>query len=259
MHPYSETPILHTDSQAWEGMRRAGACAASVLDWITPYVAEGISTQELDRLCHEKIQAMGAIPACLGYRGYPKTICTSLNDVVCHGIPQSDFLKRGDILNIDVTVIVDGWHGDTSRMFCIGEPFPQAKRLVQAAFEAMWAGIHVIKPGATLGDVGYAIQHVAKAHGFSVVRDYCGHGIGRVFHAPPQVLNYGTPGSGLVLQPGMFLTVEPMLNVGQGLTRVLSDGWTVVTKDKSLSAQWEHTLGVTETGYEIFTSSMSKD
>lgn len=241
---------------AYESMRRAGTLAARVLDFITPYVQAGVSTERLDDLCRDFIHSQGAISACLNYKGYPKHICTSINEVVCHGIPSpTTILKDGDIINIDVTVIVDGWHGDTSRMFMVGKPSLQAQKVVQAAYEAMMAGIAAVKPGATTGDIGHAIQTVAASYGFSVVREYCGHGIGRVFHDKPHVLNYGTPGEGVVLEPGMFFTVEPMINVGTYRTKLLKDGWTVLTCDQKLSAQWEHTVGVTDTGCEIFTRS----
>jgi methionyl aminopeptidase len=242
-------------AEAFEGMRRAGHLAAETLDYITPYIKPGITTGELDRLCHEYIVARDAIPAPLGYRGFPKSICTSVNHVVCHGIPGDKRLAEGDILNIDVTVILDGWHGDTSRMFFVGEVGVKARKLVDVTYEAMMRGIEVVKPGATLGDIGHAIQSFAESHRFSVVRDFCGHGLGRIFHEAPSVLHYGEPGTGLVLREGMFFTVEPMINAGRWEVKVLSDGWTAVTKDRSLSAQFEHSVGVTETGHEIFTLS----
>jgi methionyl aminopeptidase len=237
-------------------MRAAGRLAAEVIDYITNYVKEGVSTDYLNDLCHNKIIESGAIPAPLGYRGYPKSICTSINHVVCHGIPNEKLLKNGDILNIDVTVILEGWHGDTSRMFYIGEPSIKAKRLTQITYEAMMLGIEQVKPGAHLGDIGNAIQTHAEKNGFSVVRDYCGHGIGRIFHTEPNVVHYGRKGSGVMLKEGMFFTIEPMINAGSYETLLSKhDGWTVTTRDKSLSAQFEHTIGVTKNGFEIFTKS----
>ena len=247
---------LHRSLEAFEGMRKAGALAASVLDMITDHVNVGVTTEELDRLCHMFITKHGAIPAPLEYKGFPKSICTSINHVVCHGIPEERKLRDGDIVNIDVTVILDGWHGDTSRMYLVGDKVPvKAKRLVDVTYDAMMAGIEAVKPGATLGDVGHAIQQVAEAERFSVVRDFCGHGLGRVFHAPPSVLHIGQPGEGTVLEPGMFFTIEPMINTGDYRTKILADGWTAVTRDRGLSAQFEHSLAVTETGFEIFTLS----
>jgi methionyl aminopeptidase len=238
------------------GMRKAGRLAAEVLDYITPFVKPGVTTEHLDKLCHDFILDHNAIPACLGYKGYPKVICTSINHVVCHGIPDDRVLVDGDIMNIDVTVILDGWYGDTSRMYTAGEKVPvKARLLMDATYEAMMRGIQAVRPGATLGDIGHAIQSYAEGERFSVVRDFCGHGIGRVFHMAPSVLHYGTPGRGTVLKPGVFLTIEPMINAGGWQTKILNDGWTAVTKDRSLSAQFEHTLAVTETGYEIFTLS----
>ena len=235
-------------------MRIAGRLAADVLDMIGDYVKPGITTGELDRICHDYITGVqGAIPAPLNYRGFPKSICTSVNHVVCHGIPGDRRLKAGDAVNIDVTVIKDGFHGDTSRMFFVGKPGIQAQRLAEVAFEAMWAGIEQLAPGNHLGDVGAAVQHHVEKNRFSVVREYCGHGIGRVFHEDPQVLHYGTPGTGMELRAGMTLTVEPMVNAGKPAVKLLPDGWTVVTKDHSLSAQWEHTVLVTETGHEVLT------
>ncbi len=238
-----------------EAMREAGKLAAEVLDLIGEYVQPGVSTEELDRICREHIVGrQKAVPANLGYRGFPKTICTSVNNVICHGIPSaSKVLKAGDIVNIDVTVIKDGWHGDTSRMYYAGEPNVLARRLVDTTFEAMWRGIRAVRPGATLGDIGHAIQSYAEANRFSVVREYCGHGIGRVYHEDPQVLHYGQPGTGLRLVPGMTFTIEPMINAGARHTRLLPDGWTVVTKDQSLSAQWEHTIVVTDDGFDVLT------
>jgi len=237
----------------FEGMRKAGRLAARTLDFITPYVKEGITTQELNDLCHDFMIRHNATPATLGYRGFTRSICTSVNHVVCHGIPGSKKLQTGDILNIDVTVILDGWFGDTSRMFVIGKTSLKAQKLIEVTYEAMMRGIEVVRPGAYVGDIGYAIQSYAESKGFSVVRDFCGHGLGRVFHAAPEVLHFGTPHTGPELKEGMFFTVEPMINVGRYEIKILSDGWTAVTRDKSLSAQFEHSLGVTATGYEIFT------
>ena len=243
---------------AFEGMRKAGILAAQTLDYITPFIVPGVTTGELDRLCHEFIVGNDAIPAPLGYRGFPKSICTSINHVVCHGIPGDRRLMEGDTLNIDVTVILDGWHGDTSRMYFVGERIPlKAKKLVDVTYEAMMRGIAVVKPGLHIGAIGNAIQRYAESHRYSVVRDFCGHGVGRVFHDAPSILHYGNPEDGPVLLEGMFFTVEPMINLGRWEVKVLSDGWTAVTKDRSLSAQFEHTIGVTATGYEIFTVSPS--
>jgi methionyl aminopeptidase len=234
--------------------RRAGMLAADVLQMIAGHVRPGVSTDELDRLCHDYIvNVQQAIPANIGYHGYPKTICASVNHVICHGIPSDKALKNGDILNIDVAIIKDGWFGDTSRMFFVGEPGILAKRLVRTTYEAMRAGIQQVRPGATLGDVGHAIQTVAHREGFSVVREYCGHGIGQIYHDEPQVMHVGRPGEGLTLKPGMVFTIEPMINAGKAAVKHLPDGWTVVTKDRSLSAQWEHMVAVTESGFEILT------
>jgi methionyl aminopeptidase len=239
-----------------EKMRVAGRLAADVLDMITPHVVAGITTGELDQLCHDYIvNEQRAIPAPLNYKGFPRSICTSVNHQVCHGIPGEKRLKKGDIINIDVTVIKDGYHGDTSRMFFVGEPPIQARRLVEVTRECMYRGIEQVRPGAHLGDIGHAVQQHAEQHGFSVVREYCGHGIGRIFHEDPQVLHYGHPGTGMQLVPGLTFTVEPMINAGRPEVRLLPDNWTVVTRDHSLSAQWEHTVLVTETGYEILTPS----
>src|SRR3954467_6931463 len=240
-------------------MRVACKLASEVLDYITPFVTAGVTTGELDRLCHEyMLKEQGTVPAPLnyqppGYPPYPKATCISVNDVICHGIPGDKTLKNGDALNIDITVIKEGYFGDTSRMFIVGEGSILAKRLVQTTFECMWLGIDQVRPGAHLGDIGYAIQKHAEAQGYSVVREYCGHGIGKVFHEDPQVLHYGQPGTGLRLQKGMTFTMEPMVNAGKPYTRLLPDGWTVVTKDHSLSAQWEHTIAVTDDGFEILT------
>ena len=237
-----------------EKMRVAGRLAAEVLEMIEAHIRPGVSTDELDQLCHQHIiNAQQAIPAPLNYRGFPKSICTSLNHQVCHGIPGERRLKNGDMLNIDITVIKDGFHGDTSKIFFVGEPSVIARRLATVSYECMCMGIRMVKPGVRLGDIGYAIQRHAEAHNFSVVREYCGHGIGREFHEDPQVLHYGRPGTGMALEPGMTFTIEPMINAGKRHTKVLKDGWTVVTKDHSLSAQWEHTVLVTETGYQVLT------
>jgi len=241
--------------EGFAGMRKAGKLAAEVLDFITPHVQVGVTTEELDRLCHDFIVGHKAIPAPLNYKGFPKSICTSINHVVCHGIPGEKALEDGDIVNIDVTVILDGWYGDTSRMYYVGNVPTKAKLLTEATYEAMMCGINAVKPGATLGDIGHAIQSYAEGKRFSVVRDFCGHGIGKIFHCAPSILHYGQKGAGPRLVPGMFFTIEPMINAGGWQTKILSDGWTAVTKDRSLSAQFEHTLGVTETGYEIFTLS----
>jgi methionyl aminopeptidase len=243
-------------AEGFEGMRRAGRLAAQVLDFITPHVVPAVTTDTLDKLCHEFIVSHGAIPAPLNYRGFPRSICTSINHVVCHGIPGDRRLMEGDILNIDITVILDGWHGDTSRMFLAGDKVPlKARRLVDLTYEAMMLGIAQVRPGVRTGAIGHAIQTLVEGQRFSVVRDFCGHGIGRIFHDAPSILHFGTPDDGPVLQPGMFFTVEPMVNAGRFEVKILSDGWTAVTKDRSLSAQFEHTVGVTETGYEIFTHS----
>ena len=246
--------IIHRPAD-FEGMRRAGKLGAEVLDFVTPHVKPGVTTGELDKLCHDYIVEHGAVPAPLGYRGFPKSICTSVNHVVCHGIPGDKRLQDGDILNIDVTVILDGWHGDTSRMFYLGDVGIKARRLVDVTYEAMMRGIGVVRPGATTGDIGHAIQEYVEAQRFSVVRDFCGHGVGRVFHDHPSILHYGEKGEGIALREGMFFTVEPMVNAGRFDVKVLPDGWTAVTKDRSLSAQFEHTIGVTAEGHEIFTLS----
>jgi methionyl aminopeptidase len=247
--------------QEIEKMRIAGKLGSEVLDYITPYVKAGVTTGELDKLCHDYIvNVQNAIPAPLNYAPpghipYPKSICTSVNHQICHGVPGDRVLKNGDIVNLDITVIKDGYHGDTSRMFCVGEVSIQAKRLCEITYECMWLGIAKVKPGATLGDIGYAIQTYAEKNGFSVVREFCGHGIGKKFHEDPQVLHYGKPGAGMKLQAGMIFTIEPMINAGKRDIKQLGDGWTIVTKDHSLSAQWEHTVLVTETGYEVLTTS----
>jgi len=248
-------PVTVKTPEQIEKMRVAGRLAAEVLEVVAPHVKPGVTTEELDRICYEHIvNEQKAIPANVGYRGFPKTVCTSVNNVICHGIPSpGKVLKDGDIVNIDVTVIKDGWHGDTSRMYYAGEPSVLAKRLCMVTFDAMMKGIEQVKPGATLGDIGHAIQKFVEAQRFSVVREYCGHGIGTTYHEEPQVLHYGQRGTGLKLQKGMTFTVEPMVNAGRQHARVLPDGWTVVTKDHSLSAQWEHTIAVTDDGFEILT------
>jgi methionyl aminopeptidase len=237
------------------GMRAAGRLAAATLDMITPHVRPGVTTAVLDDLCHTFMADHGAVPAPLNYRGFPKSICTSINHVVCHGIPGDRRLDDGDILNIDVTVILDGWHGDSSRMYVAGTPSTKARNLMDITYEAMMRGVRAVKPGVTLGDVGHAIQTFVEGHRFSVVRDFCGHGIGRRFHEPPNVLHFGKPGEGPQLRPGMFFTIEPMVNAGRPEVKVLDDGWTAVTRDRSLSAQFEHMIGVTQDGVEIFTLS----
>lgn len=244
-----------------EKMRIAGRLASEVLDFITPHVQPGVTTGALDKLCHDYIvNVQNAIPAPLnyappGHTPYPKSICTSVNHQICHGVPGEKVLKNGDVVNIDITVIKDGYHGDTSRMFYVGEPSIQAKRLCEITYDCMWLGISKVKPGATLGDIGFAIQTYAEKNGFSVVREFCGHGIGKKFHEDPQVLHYGRPGTGLKLQAGLIFTIEPMINAGKRDIKQLGDGWTIVTKDHSLSAQWEHTVLVTDTGYEVLTVS----
>ena len=246
--------VIHSQAD-FAGMRAAGALAARTLDMITPHVRPGVTTGDLDRLCHEFMTAHGATPAPLNYRGFPKSICTSINHVVCHGIPGEKKLLDGDIVNIDVTVILDGWHGDTSRMYVAGTASTRARMLLDITYRSLMKGVAAVVPGATLGDVGHAIQTFVEANRFSVVRDFCGHGIGRSFHAAPNVLHFGQPGKGTPLQPGMFFTIEPMVNAGRPEVKVLDDGWTAVTRDRSLSAQFEHMVGVTEDGCEIFTIS----
>lgn len=242
-------------------MRIAGRLASEVLDYITPFVVQGVTTEKLDQLCHDYIvNEQKAIPAPLnyapdGHTPYPKSICTSVNHQICHGIPSEKVLKNGDIINIDITVIKDGYHGDTSRMFHVGEVSIQAKRLSELTYQAMWRGIQQVKPGATLGDIGHAIQTFTEKQGFSVVREFCGHGIGKKFHEEPQVLHYGRPKSGVTLKEGMIFTIEPMINAGKRDIKSMPDGWTIVTKDRSLSAQWEHTILVTKSGFEVMTVS----
>lgn len=245
---------LH-DEAAFDGMRGAGRLAAETLDMIIEHVKPGVTTEHLDQLCHAFITERQGIPAPLNYRGFPKSICTSINHVVCHGIPGDRVLKDGDVMNIDVTVILDGWHGDTSRMFHVGKPKLKSRRLIDVTYEAMMRGIQVVKPGARLGDIGQAIQDYAEGERCSVVRDFCGHGLGKVFHDAPNVLHYGQAGAGMELKAGMFFTIEPMINLGSWQVKILEDGWTAVTRDRSLSAQFEHSIAVTPDGYEIFTES----
>ncbi len=246
---------LYDPASDFPGMAAAGRLAASCLDMLAGEVREGVATGRLDELARQFVYDNGALPACLGYRGYRHTLCISLNHVVCHGIPGARVLKDGDIMNIDVTVIVDGWHGDTSRMYAVGETPRKARRLMDITYEAMMRGVAAVKPGATLGDLGCAIQSFAEGERLSVVREFCGHGVGRIFHDAPNILHYGKRGEGPVLRPGMMFTIEPMLNLGGPMSKILNDGWTAVTKDKSLSAQYEHSVGVSETGVEIFTRS----
>ena len=245
---------IHTPAD-FAGMRAAGRLAAETLDFLTPHIQPGVTTAHLDTLCHDFIVAHGATPAPLNYRGFPKSICTSINHVVCHGIPGERRLLDGDVLNVDITVVLDGWHGDTSRMFVAGTPSTRARNLMDVTYEAMLRGVRAVRPGATLGDIGHAIQTYVEANRFSVVRDFCGHGIGRRFHEAPNVLHFGRAGEGPMLRPGMFFTIEPMVNAGRPEVKVLDDGWTAVTRDRSLSAQFEHMVGVTEDGCEVFTLS----
>tara|TARA_A100000164_G_C21841931_1_gene740514 strand:- start:365 stop:1186 length:822 start_codon:yes stop_codon:yes gene_type:complete len=246
--------VIHNQDDSIK-MRKAGALASSVLDFIEPHVKEGVTTDSLDALCNHYILKNNAIPAPLNYKGFPKSICTSINHVVCHGIPSPKVLKNHDIINIDITVILNGWHGDTSRMFSVGEPKLKAKKLIDITYEAMWKGISIVKPGNTLGDIGAIIQDFSESSGYSVVRDFCGHGIGKTFHTAPNILHYGKNKQGIELVEGMFFTIEPMINLGKRDVLILDDGWTAVTRDKQLSAQYEHTIGVTKTGYEVFTIS----
>jgi methionyl aminopeptidase len=254
-------PVVLKSAEELERMRLAGRLASEVLDFIAPQVRPGVTTGKLNDLCHDyMLNVQGSVPAPLhyappGYKPFPKSICTSVNHQVCHGIPGDRVLKAGDILNVDITVIKDGFHGDSSRMFYVGDPSIQARRLVEVTFECMWLGIRQVRPGGRLGDIGAAIQAHAEEHGFSVVREFCGHGIGRKFHEEPQVLHYGKAGTGLTLEPGMTFTIEPMINAGKPGIRELADGWTIVTKDHSLSAQWEHTVAVTAQGFEVLTQS----
>ncbi len=252
----SETVIRH-GAEGFAGMRKAGHLAATVLDMITPHVAAGVTTEHLNLLCHDFILSHDAIPAPLNYRGFPKSTCISLNHVVCHGIPGQKTLRDGDILNIDVTVILGGWYGDTSRMFYVGTPPIKAQRLTEVTYDCLMRGIGAAKPGNTLGDIGHAIQTYAESCRYSVVRDFTGHGLGQVFHTAPTILHYGEPGHGMPLEPGMIFTIEPMINAGRAETKILNDGWTAVTRDKSLSAQFEHSIGITDNEAEIFTLSPS--
>lgn len=245
---------LHSPDD-FAGMRKAGQLAAKCLDMLAPMVRPGITTEELDRAAMEFVLDHGGVPACLGYRGYQHTVCTSVNHVVCHGIPNDKPLKEGDIVNIDVTVIVDGWHGDTSRMYPVGEVNRRAERLTQITYDSLMLGIAAVKPGATTGDIGHAIQAFAEGERCSVVTDFCGHGLGKLFHDSPNILHYGRPGQGETLREGMFFTIEPMINLGRPDVKILSDGWTAVTRDRKLTAQFEHSVGVTKTGCEIFTTS----
>lgn len=248
-------PVPIHGEEGFQGMRKAGKLAAEVLDFITPHVKAGVTTLELNDLCHDYISDHGAIPAPLNYKGFPKATCISVNHVVCHGIPSEKVLHDGDILNIDITTIVDGWYGDTSRMFWVGEPSVKAKRLTEVTYHALMRAIHVVKPGATLGDIGHEIQSYAEAARFSVVRDFTGHGLGQRFHEAPTVLHYGNAGEGMELKEGMIFTIEPMINSGTWQVKILADGWTAVTRDRGLSAQFEHSIGVTKDGCEIFTLS----
>ena len=249
----SEGIIMIHGPEGFNAMRKAGRLAAKILDDIKPHIVPGVTTEELNRLCDDNIRQNNAIPAPLNYKGFPKSICTSVNHVVCHGIPDQKPLKYGDILNVDVTVILDGWYGDTSRMFVVGEVPPRTHKLLETTKAALMGAIDLVRPGARLGDIGHFIETFAHRHGFSVVENYCGHGIGQFFHGPPSVLHFGEKNTGLTLEEGMMFTIEPMLNIGSKDTKVLRDGWTVVTKDKSFSAQYEHTIGVTKDGCEIFT------
>lgn len=251
----SDGPVKIYKPECFDGMRKAGKLAAETLDFITPHVKEGVTTEALDTLCHNFILENNAVPAPLNYKGFPKSICTSINEVICHGIPGKRTLKRGDIINIDVTVILDGWYGDTSRMFGVGKIPKHAETLIRITYESLMLGIEAVKPGATTGDIGHAIEQHAKTRNYGVVRDFCGHGLGRVFHDNPGIMHFGEPKTGVPLLPGMFFTIEPMLNCGKHSATMLRDGWTAITRDGSLSAQFEHSLAVTETGYEIFTLS----
>lgn len=252
----SEGKIKIFSPEAFEKMRNAGKLAAETLDYLTPFVKIGVSTEELNKLAHDFILEHRAIPAPLNYKGFPKSICTSINHVICHGIPSEKVkLKDGDIINIDVTVILEGFYGDTSRMFTVGKVSKKAQRLIDVTFESMWEGIKVVKPGATTGDIGHAIQQYAESFSYSVVRDFCGHGLGTEFHTAPAILHYGKAGAGTKLEAGMFFTIEPMINIGKYKATMMPDGWTAITSDRTLSAQFEHSLAVTETGFEIFTHS----
>jgi methionyl aminopeptidase len=253
---YDTNPIPRHTAEDFAAMHKAGRLAAEILDELTGIVQVGMTTDAINDYVHQRIVGAGAIPAPLGYRGFPKSVCTSVNHVVCHGIPDARKLQNGDIVNIDVTTIVDGWHGDTSRTFWIGDVPTKARRLTEVTYAAMMKGIEIVRPGITTGDIGHAIQTYAESFGYSVVREYCGHGLGKIFHTAPSILHFGNPGEGVVIEEGMFFTVEPMINVGKAGTILnKADGWTVTTRDKSLSAQFEHSIGVTATGFEIFTAS----
>ncbi len=251
----TERSIKIHSAEAYESMRKAGRLAAETLDYLVPFIKPGITTDDINTLVYDYTLNHNGIPAPLNYRGFPKSVCTSINHVVCHGIPGNKVISDGDIINIDVTPILDGWYGDTSRMFTVGKVSVKAKRLIDVTFESMWRGIQAVKPGATIGDIGHAIQEYAESQRFSVVRDFCGHGLGQIFHDAPNILHYGNPGEGTVLREGMFFTIEPMINIGRPEVKILEDGWTAVTKDRSLSAQFEHSLAVTADGYEVFTES----
>ena len=254
VYPEERSIKIHT-ARDFEGMRKAGRLAAETLDMLVPLVKPVMKTEEINTLVHNYTLDHGGTPAPLGYRGFPKSVCTSINHVVCHGIPGDKKLNEGDVVNIDVTTILDGWFGDTSRMFYVGDVGIKAQKLVETTYEALWRGINVVRPGATTGDIGYAIQEFAEAKRYSVVRDFCGHGLGRVFHDAPNIMHFGKPGVGTTLKTGMFFTIEPMINIGGYDVKVKSDGWTAVTKDRSLSAQFEHSIAVTDDGFEVFTRS----
>ncbi|MCJ8191882.1 type I methionyl aminopeptidase [Sphingomicrobium aestuariivivum] len=254
VEPKSGVIKLHGEA-GFEGMRKAGRLAASILDALADHVVPGVTTGEIDRIVFDMTLAGGGVPATLGYRGYTKSCCTSINHVVCHGIPGDKVLKDGDIVNIDVTPILDGWHGDTSRMYFVGEPNVKAKKLVEVTYECLMLGLEQARPGNRLGDISHAIQSHAEKHRYGIVRDFCGHGLGRLFHDSPEVVHAGRAGTGPELRPGMFFTVEPMINIGRADVKILGDGWTAVTRDRSLSAQFEHSIGITEDGIEIFTES----
>jgi methionyl aminopeptidase len=254
VYPEERSIKIHSEKD-FEGMRKAGRIAAETLDMLVPLVKPGMTTEEINTLVHDYTMDQGGKPAPLGYRGFPKSVCTSVNHVVCHGIPGSKKLNNGDIVNIDVTTIFDGWYGDTSRMFYVGEVGVKARKLVETTYESLWRGINVVRPGATTGDIGHAIQVFAEEKRYSVVRDFCGHGLGRVFHDAPNIMHFGKPGTGTILKAGMFFTIEPMINAGGYDVKVKSDGWTAVTKDRSLSAQFEHSIAVTSDGFEVFTQS----
>ena len=250
---YEHNGITIHEKKDFKSMRKAGILARQTLDFIRPQIKKGVTTNKINDLCHDFIIKNNGIPAPLNYKGFPKSVCTSINNVVCHGIPSDKILQNGDIINVDVTVILDGWHGDTSRTFIVGKTSNIAKKLVDVTYESMMRSIDIVKPGITLGDIGYEIESFIRSKGFSVVRDFCGHGIGREFHMEPYVSHFGKKGEGVRLREGMFFTIEPMINAGKPDTIILNDGWTAVTKDRSLSAQFEHTIGVTDCGYEIFT------